>query len=386
MSTLPAYKHPRSSRNGSTSNFANIATVYKVTCEVVTYNLTLKMIVPSLNVVMICSLVAVVMLCSVVGYPSDNLKEEEYTEPFMDDNIRSGRSLSGADASPQLCGRKHVNVRRSFDENELVDDDVNWDDLDKVYHGTPVSRGDVPWHVYIHIDNHLRCGGVIISEYWVLTSVSCVDPKFTGPITFNDGGDYLATGYNQRRRYSAQKVILHPDYKSSAIDFNIALLKVSPTDGRGIRFNDYVQPICLPTDNETLSDGSPLTISGWTGHGHPILKRMTLPLANLEQCKSWFPYRSQRISDRILCLLREPGTTRSTYVDVYDHGGSAISSSDGVHIIHGIISSALKCNNECPATVALTNVVSYLPWIYSTIRDESDSGSTQNIFPPRTAS
>ena len=46
-------------------------------------------------------------------------------------------------------------------------------------------------------------------------------------------------------------------------DFDIALVKIRSSNGRGITFNDYVQPACLPTNATSYSSFYECYISGW---------------------------------------------------------------------------------------------------------------------------
>ncbi|BFZ24086.1 hypothetical protein BsWGS_27125 [Bradybaena similaris] len=327
-------------------------------------------------------LMAVLMYCSVVAHGSDNMKEETGRESPMDDNAKTVRTAPGPDESSQLCGRKQANGGRSFDGNELIDNGEYWDDINS----TSVSQGDLPWHVNVLYNTLHSCSGVIVNEYWVLTHASCVIPVDATRTTLIVGDLSLKYEESGQKNYSVLEIFLHPNYRSLFFDDDIALLKVRPTDGRGIRFNNYIQPICLPMDNEDPSDGSSLTISGWGGfHGAMyMLQKITLPVANLRECKRCFY--PTRITDKMLCLQRQSGTIWTTYFGMRDFGGPATSSTGGAHIIHGITNFALNGASGCPQTVVLINVVRYITWIYNTIRDESDPGSTQHVIPPRTVS
>lgn len=54
-----------------------------------------------------------------------------------------------------------------------------------------------------------------------------------------------------------------PDFD---FDNDIALVKLSPVRGRGIVFNDYVQPACLPNVTTEYRPGQKCLISGWGEH------------------------------------------------------------------------------------------------------------------------
>lgn len=46
-------------------------------------------------------------------------------------------------------------------------------------------------------------------------------------------------------------------------DNDIALIKISPKDGRGIMAGMYIQPTCLPSDSTPYTEDLDCYISGW---------------------------------------------------------------------------------------------------------------------------
>ena len=46
-------------------------------------------------------------------------------------------------------------------------------------------------------------------------------------------------------------------------DNDIALIKISPKDGRGIMAGVYIQPACLPNENTDYTEDLDCYISGW---------------------------------------------------------------------------------------------------------------------------
>ena len=58
-------------------------------------------------------------------------------------------------------------------------------------------------------------------------------------------------------------ICIIPRFTDHGFDYDIALLKIRPVHGRGIVFNDYVQPACLPDVNTLYTEGNKCIISGW---------------------------------------------------------------------------------------------------------------------------
>ncbi|XP_064107406.1 transmembrane protease serine 9-like [Macrobrachium nipponense] len=113
----------------------------------------------------------------------------------------------------------------------------------------------------------ITCGGVIISNLWVLTEAACVVDNF---ITYIK----IAVNTDQER---AREVVLrkrHDSFDPVTRKFNVALLKLKEP----LIFNDYVQPACLPSSEDVgqqtmfAANISPTTVSGVTS----LQQRFTL--------------------------------------------------------------------------------------------------------------
>ena len=61
------------------------------------------------------------------------------------------------------------------------------------------------------------------------------------------------------QRFTIQQLILHPKYKHSGYDYDLALLKVNGT----ININDRVRPACLPGLKTSFDVGTQCYITGW---------------------------------------------------------------------------------------------------------------------------
>lgn len=76
-------------------------------------------------------------------------------------------------------------------------------------------------------------------------------------------------------------------------DYDVALIKIKPDNGRGIIFNDYEQPACLPHRDTPYIPRTLCYISGWgkketggnTNAEYACLKRFTNKMTNRIQYK-----------------------------------------------------------------------------------------------------
>lgn len=56
-----------------------------------------------------------------------------------------------------------------------------------------------------------------------------------------------------------RRVVLHPQYNPSILDFDVAVLELA----KPLVFNKYVQPVCLPLAIQKFPVGRKCVISGW---------------------------------------------------------------------------------------------------------------------------
>jgi len=74
----------------------------------------------------------------------------------------------------------------------------------------------------------------------------------------------------QEEEYSIEQMHIHELFNEEAhLNHDIALVKVKTKLNRGIRFDKYVQPICLPEPDTQYVPGTNCTIAGWGSGGQP---------------------------------------------------------------------------------------------------------------------
>lgn len=161
---------------------------------------------------------------------------------------------SKAIRSQKKCGHFKTNLIDEYDHPE-----------ERVVNGTVAKRGRHPWQATIRtrgrggISSHW-CGAVIISKKLILTAAHCLAGYPKGSYFVRMGDHYANIAESSEIDVNIENWYIHEkfrDQKHMNNDIALILLKTP------IRFNDYIQPICLPDKDATLETNRMCTISGW---------------------------------------------------------------------------------------------------------------------------
>ncbi|XP_040067980.1 chymotrypsinogen B-like [Ixodes scapularis] len=166
------------------------------------------------------------------------------------------------------CGRRHLKNTVS----------------ERIVNGTMADPASWPWMVGLYNGNDtFYCGGVLISNQFVLTAAHCFrnenasfisvrmgsvnrinyadcSGETTGPLTA-EGSDELDgnTAPNSHVVCVGVEQVCVPIQNCSFFMGDIALLKLK----RPVNFTNYIQPICLPENLDMPSSIVPIFILGW---------------------------------------------------------------------------------------------------------------------------
>ncbi|XP_068626111.1 trypsin-1-like [Battus philenor] len=224
-------------------------------------------------------------------------------------------------------------------------------------------------------DQHWACGGVLISERFIVTAAHCSSSKDYGPVTDAKVGILERSApADSTKRYKISRIIKHPQYKSPFKYNDIALLE---TD-REIALDHQTVPACLYTGHP-VNDTSAL-VTGWgtkvfrTDKVSNVLQKVTLQKFSDEECSVFY---GPGTPGTRLMKKGYNSTTQICFGDWHkakdscngDSGGPVQVKHPNIYCMYsvlGITSWGRECGH--PGQPAIyTRILAYVPWIESVV-------------------
>ncbi|WAQ97274.1 NETR-like protein [Mya arenaria] len=284
-----------------------------------------------------------------------------------------GDQTEEQEESDFICGRRPREFRsrkkreKPMEEKQLAPPPK----FERIIGGFTASKGFYPWQVgvrrIIEPDYHSHwCGGTILNKHWILSAAHCFQDLSKSAILVRTGDHDNKVLDDHEQEFELEEMISHPRYDDNTFDYDLALLKVKRKDGAGIKFNEEVQPACLPQEDTPYVVGEKCHISGWgkDEYAYPnMLKSARVPIIDDATCIRLY----KTISPNMVCAGYLAGGIDSCSGD---SGGPLVCEVDGVYTVMGATSFGAGCA-EANAPGVYARVTAFLPWIMDTIQQFS---------------
>jgi len=239
----------------------------------------------------------------------------------------------------------------------------------RVIAGVTAVRGSWPWQILMSFNGRAMCGGSIVGPLHVVTAAHCVAGKTRDPSLFT-----VRVGEHDRVKlegseadYRVKEVYQHPEYQHpSPLNNDIAVLELV----RPIRFNKYVQPVCLP--DRKVPVGTECYITGWGKIAHPgsmtrFLQEAKMPVVSNLECRiKNYPIIPIRVTKTMLCS-GDGGISRRSGCHG-DSGGPFVCNVNGRWELQGAVShGSPRCSSRETYTV-FANIAYFRGWIENIMR------------------
>ncbi|KAK3562100.1 hypothetical protein QTP86_029338, partial [Hemibagrus guttatus] len=129
----------------------------------------------------------------------------------------------------------------------------------RIVGGVSARRGEWPWVASVQFQRLHRCGATLIHCKWLLTAAHCFSRKESNPHGWTVSlGSVLRSGVGALV-IPVQRIIQHPAFNSSNMDFDVALVQLSiPAPS-----SYTIQTLCLPSPTHRFFKGTECYITGW---------------------------------------------------------------------------------------------------------------------------
>ncbi|KAI4579309.1 hypothetical protein MJG53_001183 [Ovis ammon polii x Ovis aries] len=186
----------------------------------------------------------------------------------------------------------------------------------KIVGGNDSREGAWPWVVALYFNDQQVCGASLVSRDWLVSAAHCVYGRNLEPSKWKAVlGLYMASNLTspQIETRLIDQIVINPHYNKRRKDSDIAMMHLELK----VNYTDYIQPICLPGENQVFSPGRICSIAGWgtlayQGSTADILQEADVPLLSNEKCQQQMP--EYNITENMVCAGYEAGGVDSCQV------------------------------------------------------------------------
>ncbi|XP_053320504.1 serine protease ami-like [Spea bombifrons] len=226
----------------------------------------------------------------------------------------------------------------------------------RILGGRDSSSNDRPYMVSVQLDGAHHCGGLLISDQWVLSAAHCAAPS-NKTLRVMLGSNSLKESSKYKLEYDVKTQIVYPLYNSSR-KHDLLLLQLPQT----IPLSNAVKPLPYQMEDIDIPEGTRCLVAGWgqiklTGKRPDMLQELEVPVISNERCNRR-DYYDDEITEFMMCA----GENKKDSCEG-DSGGPLVCNG----IAEGIVSGGhRKCGNAKKPGI-YTRIAPYKTWIQEAI-------------------
>ncbi|XP_042894258.1 granzyme M-like [Penaeus japonicus] len=241
----------------------------------------------------------------------------------------------------------------------------------------PRTSEDPIWNVFLDCTGHEskleNCRLKLTNDTCAsVAALSCsrknLEDKHALVIRVGDfNADYVEGSFEEE--FAIEKVWIHEEYEAIHFqDNDIALIKIERKWGRGFRFNQRVQPVCLPSPEASFEDLRDCTVAGW---GRTIIfseptrrpKELQVMVFPDTICEVYFG--SFNYSSSLVCVGTDNPFERRPCGG--DSGGALVCTVRNRKVLYAMLSSGPLCGILSFSPDVFTAITKYIRWIQERI-------------------
>ncbi|KAJ8416285.1 hypothetical protein AAFF_G00383070 [Aldrovandia affinis] len=261
---------------------------------------------------------------SIVSFISE---KDLHQEPGEHEEKAGNDALLPSALRPGVCGMPHVSGSSA---------------LSRVVGGEEAEPNSWPWQASFSLASEHVCGGAVVRPSWILTAAHCLyglERKYSNLLSVVAGDHDLSTRDSEEQTRAVRRIIFHPGYNDSSLDYDVALVQLDAP----LSFNDRVQPVCLPSDRQEVPPPHVCTVSGWGGQtggqSNRTLQQLELPILERGKCEQYYP---GRLTHTMFCAGFPLSEGKDTCLG--DSGGGLVcQSEDSSYFVYGVTSWGHGC-------------------------------------------